>query len=157
MRLYTLRHGLAGDRTKWQGDDAERPLTAQGKKKMAREAKRFCVLGIAPDAILTSPFVRAYQTAEIIGDELDIRVEEDHRLAPGFSIDCLADILRERAGANGLLLVGHEPDLSQVVGNLIGGGRVVMKKGGVACIDLPNPASLQGELLWLLSPKTLVD
>src|SRR5512138_3566793 len=74
MRLYVLRHGLAGDRTKWQGDDAERPLTAQGKKKMASEAKRFRELGISPDTILTSPLVRAYQSAEIVGDELDIRV-----------------------------------------------------------------------------------
>ncbi len=157
MQLYILRHGLAGDRAEWNGDDAKRPLTNKGKKKMAREAKRFVALGVHPDVILTSPLVRARQTADIVACELGVDLQEDQRLAPGFAIDDLADVLREHERAKVLMLVGHEPDLSEVAGNLVGGGRLSMKKGGLACISVTNPSSLQGELICLLTPKALVD
>ncbi len=159
MKLYFLRHGLAEDREQWTDNDDERPLTDKGKKRMAKEGKRMKDMGIAPDVILTSPLVRAKQTAEIAAEHLDLegKVTEDKRLAPGFAVPAVKDILNEYRNAGAIMLVGHEPDFSETVGGLIGGGRVVCKKGGLALIELEQPDSLQGELVWLLPPSLLTD
>ncbi len=159
MRLYFLRHGLAGHRHDWQGDDAERPLTSEGKKKMAREAKHIARLDLQPELILSSPLVRAFQTAEIVADELGLQEQllKDERLEPGFGPEQLSEIIRTHSNAGNLMLVGHEPDLSQTVGALVGGARLEMKKGALACVDLPDPTQLAGELLWLLPPSVLAE
>jgi phosphohistidine phosphatase len=79
----------------------------------------------------------------------------DRRLGPGFDIEQLAAILRDHASARALMLVGHEPSFSETISALIGGGRVVCKKGGLACVDLPDVSNLSGELLWLIPPRLL--
>ncbi|MFQ5592581.1 MAG: phosphohistidine phosphatase SixA [Anaerolineae bacterium] len=157
MRLYFLRHGLA-DRSEWFGPDFERPLTHKGKVRMTREAETIAELGFDLDAIITSPLARAYQTAEIVADELGMRdsLVEDKRLAPGFEPEDLAEIVQEYAGAASLMLVGHEPDFSETIGYLIGGGEVVSKKGSLTRVDLYAGPSLRGELVWLIPPKLLV-
>jgi phosphohistidine phosphatase len=66
MKLYFLRHGLAGDQENWHGDDQSRPLTEQGMQAMHHEAETIAKLGLGLELVLTSPFVRAAQTAEII-------------------------------------------------------------------------------------------
>jgi phosphohistidine phosphatase len=156
MKLYFLRHGLAADREAWTGNDFERPLTDEGKKRMAREAATLAKLDLNLDLILTSPLIRASQTAEIVAQHLNLtdRLVKDERLSPGFGTNQLAKILTAYPEAKALMLVGHEPDFSQVIGDLIGGGRINCKKGSLAGVELSNK-SLQGELVWLIPPSVL--
>lgn len=158
MLVYFVRHGIAEEADAWHGSDAERPLTDKGRAKMAAIGASLAGQKIEPDAILTSPLVRARQTAEIVAKELRMtgRVQDDERLAGGFDLRRLGAILNERAGAKSLMLVGHEPNMSAVIGHAIGDGRVEMKKGAVACVEFSDPASPRGELLWLAPPKILV-
>lgn len=157
MIVYFVRHGIAEDADAWHGSDAQRPLTDKGRAKMDAIGKRLAELGIEPDAIVTSPLVRARQTAEIVAKALGAAgcVKDDERLADGFDVRRLGAILNERADAGCLMLVGHEPDMSAVVGHSIGDGRVEMKKGAVACVEFTDPAS-RGELLWLATPRILI-
>lgn len=157
MKLYFLRHGLAGERSEWKGDDAKRPLTDEGKEKTERAATTIAHWGLAFDLIISSPYDRAYQTAEIVARKLEMqdKLLKDDRLMPGFDVDQLTKLIADYSKAMRLVFVGHEPDFSQVVSQLIGGGRIVMKKGGLACVDLPDPQSLKGELLWLIAPKLM--
>lgn len=155
MKVYFLRHGLAGDPQQWQSDDFDRPLTDEGRERMAREAKAMAKLDLAPDAIITSPLVRAKQTAEIVADRLKMRPVEDERLEPGFDTERLRQILQDHAKADAIMVVGHEPDFSGTIGRLVGGAKIDLKKGGLACVDLPDPSSLNGELVWLVPPKVL--
>jgi len=157
MILYFLRHGLAGDRGEWTGDDFERPLTEEGKKRMAREAATLVKMSLDLDMILTSPLVRAYQTAEIVAQHMNRtdKLVQDERLSPGFGSNRLAKILKTFPEAQALMLVGHEPDFSQVIGDLIGGGRLTCKKGSLACVELTG-RSLRGDLVWLIPASVLV-
>jgi phosphohistidine phosphatase len=156
MKLYFMRHGLAGERSEWKGNDAARPLTDEGIEKMKLIAATLSQMSLGLDAIIASPFVRARQTAEIVAQQLEIKLIEDARLAPGFNGEQLDAILRDHPGMNTIMLVGHEPDLSETIGALIGGGRVVCKKGGLALVDLPNAQSREGILEWIVPPKMLV-
>jgi|SRR5580704_16493629 phosphohistidine phosphatase len=158
MKCYFLRHGLAGDPGQWSGDDFDRPLTAEGKERMAREAKTIAALSLELDAIVTSPLLRAKQTATIVADRLKIRdrLAEDERLGIGFDVRALRSILRERAAATAILLVGHEPSMSRTIGSVIGGdARIDLKKGSLACVNFDDPESRVGELVWLVPPKIL--
>ena len=157
MKLYFLRHGLAGSRSEWKGDDAKRPLTKKGMQRMKRSAAMIARLGLDLDAILTSPLARARQTAMIAAEALDagVKVITDRRLDPYFDREQLAAILRDHLSAKALMLVGHEPSFSETIGKLIGGGRVVCKKGGLACVELEDLTNLHGELLWLIPPRLL--
>src|SRR5512143_4204465 len=138
MILYFLRHGQAGSREEWKGDDALRPLTKKGMKNMVSQAKWMKEMALDLDLIVTSPLARAFQTADIGADELKIgeKLMQDDRLSPGFNIDDLAQVLQNYPNANNIMLVGHEPDFSQTVSALIGGCRLVVKKGGLARIDV---------------------
>lgn len=155
MRLYFLRHGLAGEREDWRGDDASRPLTAEGIAKMEREAKTIGKLGLKLDAIVTSPLVRAAQTARIVADELDLRdaLVVDDNLGLDFDLGRLRNVIEQHRAAEALMLVGHEPSMSRTLGDITG-ARVELKKGALACVDV-GPASLRGELIWLVPPKIL--
>ncbi|MFI5341196.1 MAG: phosphohistidine phosphatase SixA [Candidatus Methylomirabilales bacterium] len=157
LKLYFLRHGQAGNRQDWHGDDSERPLTAEGKKRLKREAAAIWKLDLPLDVIISSPLVRALQTAEILAKAADpsTRVITDDRLAPGFGPKDLTAILADHNSARGLLLVGHEPDFSETIGHVTGGGRVTMKKGSLAYVDVEDPSSLEGTLVWLIPPKAL--
>jgi phosphohistidine phosphatase len=157
LKLYFLRHGQAGNRQDWQGDDSERPLTVEGKKRMQREAAAIWRLELPLDVILSSPLVRAAQTAEIVARARGsaARLVTDGRLAPGFGPKQLASIVAEHRNVRGLMLVGHEPDFSETISQVTGGGRLAMKKGGLACIEVGDLASLKGTLVWLIPPKVL--
>ena len=158
MIVYFLRHGLAGDRIEWTGNDALRPLTEKGISQMEQAADMFSVLIPDLDAIITSPLVRARQTAQIVAEKLKMEesLVEDSRLSPGFNYEDLSQILREQAEAAAIILVGHEPDFSQTISDLIGGGRIICKKGGLARVDLTSSDPPQGELVWLIPPKAMI-
>jgi phosphohistidine phosphatase len=157
MELYFLRHADAGSRETWKGSDASRPLSAEGAARMEREAAALFLLHPTVDLVLTSPLVRARQTAEIAARGLHIpdALQEEERLSPGFGTVELSLILHERRGLRGLLLVGHEPDFSRVISACIGGGAVECKKGGLARVDIRETSSPAGVLVWLLAPRVL--
>jgi len=155
VTVYFLRHGQAGDREEWQGDDAKRPLTPDGKKRMEQEAAGLKTLKLPVTRILTSPLTRAQQTAKIVAAALDVPMAEDERLAPGFGTAALRGILREHRKATAVMLVGHEPDFSEMVSQITGGSQVMMKKGGLAAVEFEDPQTLHGTLACLLPPKVL--
>lgn len=157
MQVYFLRHGRAQARADWPGDDADRPLTPEGIEALRREARTLRDRGVAVDLVVTSPLVRARQTAEIVAKRLGLAesLTEDDRLAHGFDAGRLAKLIAVHPGVEKLMLVGHEPDFSDTVSELIGGGAVVLKKGGLARVDLAVPTPGTGRLVWLLAPSHL--
>ena len=158
MKLYFLRHGIAADREEWTGDDASRPLTSEGRKCMDREAKGMEDLNLCPDRIITSPLKRAKETAQIVAERLHLedKLVEDQRLADSFDAARLSEILSENDSAASIMLVGHEPDFSETIGEVIGGASIDLKKGGLARIDLHDASATRGELVWLIPPKALM-
>ena len=154
--LYLLRHGLA-DRSAWRGDDFERPLTSAGRKRMARAADTMARLGLRPDVIISSPLIRAWQTAVIVAERLQVtdRLHKDDRVAFGFDARMVTEILATHPQAREVMLVGHEPTFSLIIGEITGGSEVVCKKGGLARIDLHREDPPAGILVWLIPPKAL--
>jgi phosphohistidine phosphatase len=156
VRLYLLRHGLA-DWPGWDPDrDDERPLTKAGTAKLRAEARALERLDLGLDAILSSPLPRARESAEIVAARLGLEVALEPALAPGFDARKLGALLRRFTTARALLLVGHEPDLSGVIAELAGGGRVVLKKGGLARLDLASVERPSATLVWLVAPRLLI-
>jgi phosphohistidine phosphatase len=152
MNLYFLRHGIAEDDSP-DGTDASRQLTDEGVSKLRASRLGFARLGVRVDLLLTSPLVRARQTAEIVGPMVGVAPEVADALAPGCDAASLLALLDGR-GAERVMIVGHEPDFSGIIGALTGGSRVVMKKGGLARVDL-LPGAARGELVWLVPPRGL--
>ena len=123
--IWFLRHGDAAD----GGDDFARPLTEKGKRQSAVAGNALAALGVTIDVCLTSPRVRAVETARLACDPLGLEPEIASELSGGdFDPEVLA------AGRGEVLLVGHEPDFSRAVHDLTG-ARVEMKKGGLAGVD----------------------
>lgn len=112
-------------------------------------------LGIAPDLVLTSPLVRCRQTAEVICEALGGTPVEDPRLRPGMRLGDFEDALLEHADAQAPMVCGHEPDLSQIVAELTGGGVVDFKKGSLAVLDVESPRPGRGRLRALYPPGGL--
>jgi len=125
--VWLLRHGdaEAGDGK----PDAERELTEKGERQSRDAGAALKALGVSPDVCISSPKVRARDTARLASESLGVEVEEDDRLAGGDF-----DPLEIAAGRGEVILVGHEPDFSRAVA-AVTGSRVKMRKGGVAAID----------------------
>jgi phosphohistidine phosphatase len=156
VELYLLRHAHAGDPMSWDGPDERRPLSQKGEKQTDRLARFLAGTGFQPDAIITSPKLRAAQTAEIVGQRLGIPVGVDERLVGDLGVAALEAILRDAGDPVRPVLVGHDPDFSAVVAMLCGAGNVPMKKGAFARIDVDRPiAPGRGELRWLVPPDLL--
>jgi phosphohistidine phosphatase len=154
MDLYLLRHAIAEERSN-DGSDSARALTPEGAEKMRIGARGLQRLGVHLDRLLTSPLTRARETADIVGAALNIAPETVGALAPGCNAATLLDLLVDMPRAKSVMIVGHEPDLSGIVADLTGGSRVVMKKGGLALIDLVSLDPGAGSLLWVLPPRVL--
>ncbi len=139
--LYFLRHGDAENETQ---DDAARQLTTKGERQSEAAGRALAALGASIDVCLTSPKVRAEQTARIACEQLKLSVEIAEELRGG-----PFDARRLAAGRGDLLLVGHEPDFSNAVAELTG-ARVKLRKGGLACVEdnllhaLLRPKDLRG-------------
>ncbi|MGD0693385.1 MAG: phosphohistidine phosphatase SixA [Terriglobia bacterium] len=160
--LYIMRHGIAVTRgATGIGDDAKRPLTPVGKKKMEEIAQGLAVLGIEIDWIVTSPLVRAVETAGIIADSRggNIPLDFSDALRPGGSPETLISFLAKHPQRKRVLVIGHEPDLSDMARRLIGAGRnarLAFKKGGCCLIHFNEfPPKSPGELLWWLTPRVM--
>ena len=155
MELYFLRHGIAADVGPEGSGDAGRPLTSKGIERVKEEARGLRRLDVRPDMLLASPLVRARQTAEIVRHALGLEARIVDALAPGCDIARLRELLGEYRSAERVMLVGHEPDFSELVGALSGGSRIQLKKGGLARVDLEAIEEGAGMLIWLLPPLAL--
>jgi phosphohistidine phosphatase len=155
MRVYFMRHGDAGDKRSWAGPDAERPLSELGIERTTAAAKHFEHTGFRPTKILTSPLVRSLQTANLVESTLGVPglVEIDRRLDLSFDMRAFRHILKENADEERLLLVGHDPSFSMVIEAIMGGGSIILKKGGVARLDIDNIGRASGRLAWLDAPS----
>jgi phosphohistidine phosphatase len=157
--IYFLRHADAGDPEGWRGDDAQRPLSPKGVRQAERMAAFLGGSGFAPDAILSSPKLRATQTAELVADGLNRPVTTDDRLAGGFTLEglrSLLEMLERRDGGRRVVLVGHDPDFSSVVSTLCGGKGIRLSTCTLARVDLEErPAAGRGSLRWLIPPEAL--
>jgi phosphohistidine phosphatase len=164
MNLYLMRHGIAvtADQPGIESD-SERPLTAKGTKRMRRAARGLRRLGVSFDTVLTSPFVRARQTAEIVAESLGLeaQLEEIPELAPQSSVDHLISRFTRFQDKEHVLLVGHNPLLSHAASFLIAGKKEIsleieLKKGGLCRIEIDGlPPGTPGTLHWFLTPKQL--
>jgi phosphohistidine phosphatase len=157
MEIYILRHGIA-EEGKPGGRDSERRLTPSGKEKLRTVLQLARQGGVRLDLILSSPYVRAVETAEIAADELGYKGKllTTEALTPMSGPGPVWDVIREHSDAASLLLAGHEPLLSQVVAHLLGvpALQVDMKKGALVRVDVDHfgPAP-RGLLKWMLVPK----
>ena len=151
--LLFLRHADAGDPAAWPGDDADRPLSKKGRRQSERLAKHLDRLRLPIDAILTSPKKRAADTARIVGKAVGVRPSVDERLAAGFDGPALQALLEARDSKGTIVLVGHDPDFSDLVSWLTE-APIALRKGALARIDLEDGhvAAGEGALVWLLPP-----
>ncbi len=152
MQLYFLRHAIAHD-AQFGESDFERELTPDGILLTRHTARLLKVLGVAPDRLYTSPLIRARQTAEIVGQMLSVAAQVRGELSPGFDASAVELLTRDAGHDDDVFFVGHEPDFSQTISTLIGGGQVLMKKGGLARIDVTTYHPICGELVWMIAPK----
>jgi phosphohistidine phosphatase len=175
MRIYLLRHGEAGDREDWTGPDEERPLTAEGMAEMRDVARGMRALKLRLEGVVSSPLVRARQTAEIVAHKLKLELREEPALAAGCSFDALSQVIGAHAPTAtdpkaGVLLVGHEPDFSTAARCLISrnsNSAIALAKGGLCRVDATLDPTAEGfiwdgkhlrdcgTLAWLLTPKVL--
>jgi phosphohistidine phosphatase len=146
--MVLLRHGTAVPHGAAGLDDADRPLIARGEREARNAGRALRALGVRPDRIVTSPLVRARQTAQLAAAELDVKIYEDDALRPGFSSADL-DALFTRHPGDCIVLVGHDPDFSGILHDVTG-AKVACPKGGLASVELPR-----GELRWFMRPRAL--
>ncbi len=155
IALHLLRHADAGDPEAWTRPDAERPLSSKGRRQAERLGRFLAEGGFRTDAMITSPKLRAAQTAELAAAELHVPVQVDERLAGGLDMADLEAILREAGNPSRPVLVGHDPDFSWLA-TWLTGAEVSLKKGAMARIDFDDqPVAGGGRLRWLLPPDLL--
>ena len=157
IALHLLRHAHSGDAERWVGDDAVRPLSDKGRRQAERLGRLLAAYDDAPDLFITSPRVRAAQTAEIVAEALGSRVVVDTRLAGMLDTGVLSDILAANADAERPCLVGHDPDFSELLGELLGTAPVPMRKGALARVDVGSRSVVPGRgiLRYLVPPDLL--
>ena len=161
MQLYIVRHGIAIDREDPKcPPDPERYLTEEGVEKTEQVAKGMAALGITGDLFLTSPYVRARQTAEIFASALDYakpRIRRTDLLLPGAEPSLLFRELAKEKQASSVFLFGHAPQLDDVISTALGAKKHIttLKKAGVALVELKRVSPPSGVLIWLATPKIL--
>jgi phosphohistidine phosphatase len=155
-QLYLLRHADAGDPEDWMGADAERPLSPKGEAQAERLATFLHGTRFRVDALISSPKVRALRTAEIVADGLGATVRVDERLGGAFEPLTVDEILADAGTPKRAILVGHDPDFSELVSTLTGAPDVSVKKGAFLRIDVRGPiVEERGTLRWLVPPDLL--
>ena len=161
MDVYLVRHAIAEprDAVRWV-DDSLRPLSPEGVELFRVAARGLRRLGVEVEAVLASPYVRAWHTAEILGDEAGWPLPEaSPALEPSSPAAACAELLATRRESS-LALVGHQPQLSSLAALFAAGerdaARFELKKGGVICVRFPAaPEASVGVVRWSVSPKIL--
>ncbi|MGH2474471.1 MAG: SixA phosphatase family protein [Candidatus Limnocylindrales bacterium] len=156
MFLHLLRHAHAGDPERWDGPDAGRPLSPKGRAQAEALGAYLAAIGFTTDALITSPKVRARETAEIVAEQLGLTIAIDDRLGGGPDLRMIEAILDDAGHPAAPVLVGHDPDLSDLVAELCGPGSAPMRKGALARIETGQPVRPgSGTLRWLLPPDAI--
>lgn len=161
MDCIFLRHGIAVEREEWEGQDADRPLTRLGIKRVAQVAAGMSRLDVQPTHVLSSPLKRAVETAMIAHSSLRVRsaVQIVDALLPDAPSSQLLSILHDLPPESCVLCIGHEPQLGMTASVLLSGRATTsfpLKKAGACLIDLLAPAKPgHGRLRWWLTPGQL--
>ena len=159
LELYLIRHGIAAERGDDYPDDSKRPLTNDGISSLRKEVAALETLDVAFDHIITSPLVRAKQTAEIFAQHLPSKpsMSTSDSLAPAGSPAGVVQDVVKHARKGRIALVGHEPNLGELAARLIGAkSPIEFKKGGICRIDFEVlPPKGTGQLRWFVTPKML--
>jgi phosphohistidine phosphatase len=159
LELYLIRHGIAAERGKEWPDDSKRPLTPDGISRLRKTARGLNAIGVGFDQIVTSPLVRTRQTADIFAEELKSKppVVTADALAPAGTPASVIQEIARHVRKPRVALVGHEPNLGELAGQLIGSRTPLeFKKGGICRIDFDVlPPKGAGALRWFLTPKIL--
>ncbi len=156
MNLYLMRHANAGLRRENPLLDTKRGLIKEGKDQCMLMARVLSAVGAQIDVIVSSPLKRALQTAQFVGTELgyEAKVEISQALAPAADYRAFQDLLVKYQNREGILVVGHNPNLFQFLGKLVtgnGGAAIRLRKASIAKVDMDHhPARLQ----WLMDPRT---
>ena len=157
--LYLIRHAIAEASGDAWPDDAKRPLTDRGSARMRKAARALARHGVSIDVVLTSPFMRTRQTAEIVAAAFDSRpaIVNVEALAPGGSQTTVLSELEKHMRRGRIAIVGHEPGIGELAGRLIGMRHALeFKKGAVCRIDVDTlPPRGAGVLRWFLTPKLM--
>jgi phosphohistidine phosphatase len=159
MILYLVRHGIAVDPNDPKSPpEPERPLTAKGVQKTRAAALGLNEMGVKPDVLITSPYVRAAQTAEIFAEALGFpqqKIRTHDALKPsGSPAEISKEIIRVRAKE--VMCFGHAPQLDLMIAHLVGAQSVFtsLKKAGIACLEHSSTRA-KWDLLWIVTPKML--
>lgn len=159
VELYIVRHAIAAERGPAWPDDTRRPLTERGVERFKEIVDGLVWLGVQIDIVVTSPLVRAKQTAEYVSNGFPVKppVKTADALAPGSApVEVMEQVAREARGKTRVAVVGHEPDLGELAAYLLGTKRPIpFKKGGIARIDMDSLSARGGTLAWMLPPKAL--
>jgi len=162
MLLYIVRHGIAIDREDPKSpSDPERYLTPEGLLKTREVARGFASLKISPDVFLSSPYVRAMQTAEIFAEEVKFsksKIKQTDLLLPGADAAAFfRELQRASRSEESSICFGHAPHLDELIAFALGSKKDLtqMKKAGVACLELTRISPPSGGLAWLSTPKIL--
>ena len=149
QQLWLLRHGEAEPHD--SATDVDRKLTARGRDQSRAAGRTLAALGVGFQMAFTSPKVRARDTAELACEALGLEPVDHEPLSAGFDRDDALELMAAAGGNRRVLVVGHEPDFSQVVHDLTG-ARVDLKKGGVAAVRLDGTSA---ELIVVMRPREL--
>lgn len=160
MRLVIFRHGIAQDRDDPKSPpDPERRLTAEGVQKTRAAARGLRLLEAVPDAILSSPYRRARETADLIVSALRLKLEvqETEALLPDAEPQALLKALAKLKDAETALVTGHAPHVDDFLARSLGcpGPVTELKKAGAACLEVNPHSARRARLLWLVEPKVL--
>ncbi|MBL8132408.1 MAG: phosphohistidine phosphatase SixA [Anaerolineae bacterium] len=151
MRLYFFRHAIAQESDANTPDD-QRTLTSEGVIRTRRAARVLKQLNIVPNALYSSPLIRAHQTADLLAETLEIAVQVRSEVGPGFDAAAAASLISDLGEDAEVMFVGHEPDFSAAILALTG-GRVDMKKGCLVAVEAISRQPLQGVLSLMIPPK----
>lgn len=159
LELYLIRHGVAAERGDEYPDDSKRPLTSDGIARLRKEAKGLDEFGVAFDQILTSPLLRAKQTADVFADVMKGKpalAVVDALTPAGTPAAVIQELGRHMRKAR-IALVGHEPNMGELAAYLIGAKvPLPFKKGAICRIDFSVfPPKGKGELVWFVPPRML--
>jgi phosphohistidine phosphatase len=159
LELYLIRHGVAAERGEEYPDDSKRPLTSDGIARLRKEAKALDALGVEFDQILSSPLVRARQTADVFGETMKAKppIANTDALTPAGSPAAVIQELGKHMRKARIALVGHEPNMGELAAHLIGAKvPLPFKKGAICRIDFSVfPPKGKGQLCWFATPRML--
>lgn len=148
--LYFFRHGIAEDG--WGKPDFARQLTPEGRYALRRQVVGLQRLGFKPDRLFSSPFVRAMQTAEILGHALSVPIEKWDGLGCGAMLDDVIELMEVQDYPSKVVIVGHQPDLGEMV-YMLTGQSVAVEKGAMIHVRVQRFGLLGGELIKVYEPE----